>query len=147
MSKQYRLLSDQGVHCLPFLLHLLDMLYAKTPCLNFRIILSIIFRCPIIHNCTVMPFCILTETTDEVNVNCISTFEGVYQYTYEVRYGGGGICDNKESMIRACQDPGSAYVDNQVFRMQFAKCRDVSTSYNKRKSEMLFIIIMTPPPL
>ena len=73
------------------------------------------------------------ETTDEVNVNCISTFEGVYQYTYEVRVGGGGICDNQESMIRACQDPGSAYVDNQVFRMQFAKCRDVSTSYNKRK--------------
>ena len=78
-------------------------------------------------------FIFSTETTDEVNVNCISTFEGVYQFTYEVRVGGGGICDNQESIIRACQDPGSAYVDNQVFRMQFAKCRDVSTSYNKRK--------------
>ena len=74
-----------------------------------------------------------TELTDEVNVNCISTFEGVYQFTYEVKLGGGGICDNSESQIRACQDPGSKYVDNQVFRMIFAKCRDVSTSYNKRK--------------
>lgn len=70
--------------------------------------------------------------TDELSINCISTFEGVYQFTYEVDYGGGGICDNPDSQIRACQDPGSAYVDNQVFRMQYAKCRDVATSKNKQ---------------
>ena len=57
----------------------------------------------------------------------------MYQFTYEVKVGGGGICDSQDSQIKACQDPGSSYVDNQVFRMQFAKCRDVSTSYNKRK--------------
>ena len=82
--------------------------------------------------------------TEEVNVNCIATFEGVYQFTYEVDYGGGGICDNQDSQIRACQDPGSAYVDNQVFRMQYAKCRDVETSENRRMiSSLLFILLDT----
>ena len=76
--------------------------------------------------------------TEDVNVNCISTFEGVYQFTYEVDYGGGGICDNEDSQIRACQDPGSSYVDNQVFRIQYAKCRDVATSQNKRRINFFF---------
>ncbi|KAL5016724.1 hypothetical protein ScPMuIL_006313 [Solemya velum] len=61
-------------------------------------------------------------------VNCITTFEGVYQYTYEVDEGGGGICNSPDSEIKACQDPGSSYVDNQVFYMTYGKCRDVSTS-------------------
>ncbi|KAL4235651.1 hypothetical protein ACF0H5_004046 [Mactra antiquata] len=71
------------------------------------------------------------KSTDTVNINCISTFEGVFQFTYEIDSGGGGICDNQESQITACQDPGSSYIDNQVFRMRYARCRDVATSYNK----------------
>ncbi|XP_060593949.1 uncharacterized protein LOC132748376 [Ruditapes philippinarum] len=71
------------------------------------------------------------KRTDTVNINCISTFEGVFQFTYEVNYGGGGICDNPDSQIQACQDPGSSYIDNQVFRMRYSRCRDVSTSQNK----------------
>ncbi|KAL3869491.1 hypothetical protein ACJMK2_042165 [Sinanodonta woodiana] len=67
-----------------------------------------------------------------LTINCISTFEGVYQFTYEVDQGGGGICDNPNSVIEACQDPGSAYVDNQVFMMKYAACRDVSTSANRQ---------------
>ncbi|KAJ8306456.1 hypothetical protein KUTeg_017001 [Tegillarca granosa] len=65
---------------------------------------------------------------DPPNINCITTFEGVYQFSYEVDVGGGGICNNPKSQIKACQDPGSPYVDNQVFRMTYAKCADVSTS-------------------
>ncbi|XP_060082564.1 uncharacterized protein LOC132561872 [Ylistrum balloti] len=65
-------------------------------------------------------------------VNCISTFEGVYQFSYEVDVGGGGICNNPLSQIEACQDPGSAYVDNEVFMMTYAKCPDVSTSRNEQ---------------
>lgn len=71
------------------------------------------------------------RSTDTVNINCIATFEGVFQFTYEVNYGGGGICDNPDSQIQACQDPGSAYIDNQVFRMRYSRCRDVATSLNK----------------
>lgn len=64
-------------------------------------------------------------------VNCITTFEGVYQFTYEVAWGGGGICDNLDSQVKACQDPGSAYVDNEVFFMTYARCWDVQTSMSQ----------------
>lgn len=63
-----------------------------------------------------------------VTVNCITTWEGVYQFTYEVNWGGGGICDSQDNILKACQDPGSPYVDNQVFMMTYAKCPSVQTS-------------------
>ena len=63
-----------------------------------------------------------------MTVNCISTFEGMYQFTYEVNRGGGGICDHPDSRIKACQDPGSPYVDNEVFEMRYARCPKVQTS-------------------
>lgn len=68
---------------------------------------------------------------DPQPVNCITTFEGVYQFTYEVSWGGGGICDNQDSQIKACQDPGSAYVDNEVFYMTYSRCPEVQTSYSQ----------------
>ncbi|XP_005095831.1 uncharacterized protein LOC101854317 [Aplysia californica] len=61
-------------------------------------------------------------------VNCIDTWEGVYQFTYEVNWGGGGICDHPDNRLKACQDPGSVYVDNQVFLMTYARCPGVQTS-------------------
>lgn len=70
-------------------------------------------------------------------VNCKQTFEGVYQFSYEVNFGGGGICDNQDSIIKACQEPGSPYVDNQVFEMRFAKCSDVTSSSNQSESHTL----------
>lgn len=66
-------------------------------------------------------------------VNCKQSFEGVFQFSYEVDFGGGGICDNPNSIIKACQEPGSPYVDNQVFQMDFARCSDVTSSSNKSK--------------
>ncbi|KAK7508265.1 hypothetical protein BaRGS_00000504 [Batillaria attramentaria] len=64
-------------------------------------------------------------------INCITTFEGVYQFTYEVSWGGGGICDNLDSQLKACQDPGSPYVDNEVFFMTYARCPEVQTSFSQ----------------
>ncbi|ELT95510.1 hypothetical protein CAPTEDRAFT_179956 [Capitella teleta] len=64
-------------------------------------------------------------------INCKTTFEGTYHMTYEVNYGGGSICDNPRSTIVACQEPGSVYVDNQVFNMYFGKCPQVTSSMNE----------------
>ncbi|KAK6188389.1 hypothetical protein SNE40_004570 [Patella caerulea] len=68
----------------------------------------------------------LTVTT----VNCMSTFDGVYQFAFEQEMGAGGICNNPDSTIEACKNPGSPYVDNEVFLMKYAKCSNVSTSTN-----------------
>ncbi|XP_064605817.1 uncharacterized protein LOC135470711 [Liolophura sinensis] len=70
--------------------------------------------------------------TDPVNVNCKRTFEGVYHFSYEKQEGQGGICETQDSTIYACQLPGSPYVDNQVFYLNYGKCRDVSTSREQR---------------
>ena len=39
-------------------------------------------------------------------VNCKNTFEGIYNFTYEMQEGGGGICAHPNSIIVACQEPG-----------------------------------------
>ncbi|XP_061180042.1 uncharacterized protein LOC133188577 [Saccostrea echinata] len=66
------------------------------------------------------------------SVNCETMFEGLYQFSYEIGMGGGGICDNPDSQIKACQDPGSPYVDNEVFYMTYGRCPDVRTSKNEK---------------
>ena len=81
----------------------------------------------------------VSERSPDV-VNCKTTFEGIYHFTYEVDLAGGGICDSPKSVIKACQEPGSRYVDNQVFFMNFSKCADVSSSVNE--SRFLFKVIL-----
>lgn len=69
-----------------------------------------------------------------IKMNCITTLEGVYQFSYEI-FGAdtvAGICNNPNSRIEACQDPGSAYVDNRMFYMNYTKCYGVSTSKDQR---------------
>ncbi|XP_013403139.1 uncharacterized protein LOC106168567 [Lingula anatina] len=63
-----------------------------------------------------------------INVNCRTTFEGVFQFTYEYDVGGGGICNSPSSIITACQLPGSVYYDNQAFDMVYAVCPGLSMS-------------------
>nr|XP_022345141.1 uncharacterized protein LOC111137784 isoform X2 [Crassostrea virginica] len=65
-------------------------------------------------------------------ISCVTTVEGVYQFSYEVDQGGGGICNHPDSQIKACQEPGSPYIDNEVFLMTYRKCLDVSTSKNQQ---------------
>ncbi|GAB1605325.1 uncharacterized protein LOC115222299 [Argonauta hians] len=61
---------------------------------------------------------------DPVSVSCKTTFEGMYHFTYEKEEGAGGICNSPKNIIRACQEPGSKYVDNEVFLMSYGKCQD-----------------------
>ena len=51
----------------------------------------------------------ITSSFTEVEyetVNCKNTFEGIYNFTYEMQEGGGGICAHPNSIIVACQEPG-----------------------------------------
>ncbi|XP_014775619.1 uncharacterized protein LOC106872953 [Octopus bimaculoides] len=57
-------------------------------------------------------------------VSCKTTFEGMYHFTYEKEEGAGGICNSPKNVIKACQEPGSAYVDNEVFLMSYGRCQD-----------------------
>eukprot|EP00105_Crassostrea_gigas_P002310 XP_011414794.2 PREDICTED: uncharacterized protein LOC105319083 [Crassostrea gigas] len=68
-----------------------------------------------------------------ITVNCATTFEGAYQFSYEEDSGSGGICNHPDSQIKACQDPGSRYIDNEVFYMTYRKCLDVPMSRNASK--------------
>jgi len=65
-------------------------------------------------------------------VNCKTTWEGTFGFSYEVDEGGGGICNSTMNAIVACQQPGSPYVDNQVFTMNFGKCKEVTSSLNQQ---------------
>ena len=58
-------------------------------------------------------------------MSCKASFEGIYHFTYEISAGGGGICDHHDSFIIACQLPGSQYIDNEVFKMDFGTCPHV----------------------
>ena len=49
---------------------------------------------------------ILLSEDEYETVNCKNTFEGVYNFTYEMQEGGGGICAHPNSIIVACQEPG-----------------------------------------
>ena len=66
-------------------------------------------------------------------MNCKTTFEGVFKFTYEMNEGGGAECDSPQSLITACQEPGSPYVGNERLTMKFGKCPEVSSSYKKGK--------------
>ncbi|OAF71739.1 hypothetical protein A3Q56_00488 [Intoshia linei] len=84
--------------------------------------------CSTIYNTTEI-FTLFSKT--QKTVSCRSTFDGIYRFKYEVDIGGGGICDNPASKLVACQRPGSFYLDNQIFKMHFAPCIQVSTSKNE----------------
>ena len=73
--------------------------------------------------------------TDLVTVDCATTFSGRYQFSYEISEGMGGVCNTTDNTIMACLEPGSAYVDNQVFMMNYGKCDDAAsiTPYTKCK--------------
>ncbi len=84
---------------------------------TFRVILVCLFVCLFV-----------SKGKGLVTVNCKTTLEGTYHFTYEWDIGGGSICDHPDNRIQACQEPGSPYVDNEVFMMRFAKCPDVTVS-------------------
>ncbi|KAI8773700.1 uncharacterized protein LOC106065122 isoform X1 [Biomphalaria glabrata] len=65
------------------------------------------------------------------SMDCIASFEGLYQFTYEINEKGGGICNNSESILEACQTPGSPNYDNKDFTMKYRDCPDIQSSFRQ----------------
>ncbi|XP_061179601.1 uncharacterized protein LOC133188239 [Saccostrea echinata] len=65
-------------------------------------------------------------------VNCEVMFKGLYQFSYELSEWGGGVCDNPDNQIKACQEPGSPYINNEVFFMTYARCPNALASKDEK---------------
>ncbi len=60
---------------------------------------------------------------------CRSTIYGTYHFTYEFREAGQGVCNNPESKLISCPEPGSPFQTvNQRFTMMYASCRNLISS-------------------
>lgn len=75
---------------------------------------------------TLFSYCIILLGSNRLQVNCKNTFEGIFHFTYE-QQNSEGICNNPENRITACQEPGSAFKDNDVFRQVFRKCSNAAS--------------------
>lgn len=56
-------------------------------------------------------------------INCRSSIEGVFQFTYQYRFVSTGICTKPEQRIHSCQNIGSQFlISNQKFNVTYKKC-------------------------
>jgi len=56
-------------------------------------------------------------------INCRSSIEGVFQFTYQYRFVSTGICTVPEQRIHSCQNIGSQFlISNQKFNVTYKKC-------------------------
>lgn len=60
---------------------------------------------------------------------CRSTIYGTYQFRYEFKEAGQGQCDNPESKLISCPEPGSPFQTvNQRFTMKYGMCKSLISS-------------------
>jgi len=56
-------------------------------------------------------------------INCRSSIEGVFKFTYQYRFVATGICSHPEQIIHSCQNIGSQFlISNQKFNVTYKKC-------------------------
>jgi len=56
-------------------------------------------------------------------INCRSSIEGVFQFTYQQRFTATGICTHPEQQIHSCQNIGSQFlISNQKFNLTLKHC-------------------------
>ena len=56
-------------------------------------------------------------------INCRSSIEGVFKFTYQYRFVATGICEHPEQVIHSCQNIGSQFlISNQKFNVTYKKC-------------------------
>jgi hypothetical protein len=60
---------------------------------------------------------------------CRGTIYGTYQFRYEFKEAGQGVCDNQASKLTSCPEPGSPFQTvNQRFTMRYASCKNLISS-------------------
>lgn len=64
-------------------------------------------------------------------VNCRSSLEGVWQFTYQNRFRFTGECNHPEARIRSCQDVGSQFlITTQKFNITYKECPGMTGTGN-----------------
>ncbi|XP_040564488.2 LOW QUALITY PROTEIN: uncharacterized protein [Lepeophtheirus salmonis] len=64
-------------------------------------------------------------------VNCRSSIEGVFQFTYQLRWAFTGDCSHNEQQIHSCQNVGSQFlISNQKFNVTYRKCEGMDWTSN-----------------
>jgi len=62
-------------------------------------------------------------------INCRSSIEGVYRFSYQFRFTFTTECIHPEQQIHSCQDVGSQFlISNQKFNVTFKKCPNMAQS-------------------
>ncbi|CAB4061943.1 unnamed protein product [Lepeophtheirus salmonis] len=83
--------------------------------------------------------CVSLETGDKTiikkktytPVNCRSSIEGVFQFTYQLRWAFTGDCSHNEQQIHSCQNVGSQFlISNQKFNVTYRKCEGMDWTSN-----------------
>jgi len=60
---------------------------------------------------------------------CRGTIYGTFQFRYEFKEAGQGVCDNPASKLISCPEPGSPFQTvNQRFTMRYASCKNLVSS-------------------
>lgn len=66
-----------------------------------------------------------------IPVNCRSSLEGVWQFTYQNRFRFTGECSNPDAQIRSCQTAGTQFlITNQKFNITYRKCSGMSGTFD-----------------
>lgn len=66
-----------------------------------------------------------------IPLNCRSSLEGVWQFTYQNRFRFTGECNNPDAQIKSCQTAGSQFlITNQKFNITYKQCQGMHGTFN-----------------
>ncbi|XP_014250754.1 uncharacterized protein LOC106667362 [Cimex lectularius] len=66
-----------------------------------------------------------------VPVNCRSSLEGVWKFSYQNRFTFTGECTHPDAYIKSCQEPGNQFlITNQKFNITYKRCEGMSGTFD-----------------
>ncbi|XP_002137422.3 uncharacterized protein udt isoform X1 [Drosophila pseudoobscura] len=66
-----------------------------------------------------------------VPINCRSSLEGVWHFTYQNRFRFTGVCDQPDARIQSCQTAGTQFlIQNQKFNITYQKCEGMDGTFS-----------------